>query len=277
MPVNRRPTGVQVNNAFLFVRDANATGELSKYKRVPGLGSFTLPAETGSSNEIVTMDGNIAYAQIAGVGTVTGAIPAFGAHPTHQMMQDKKGDGTQLTMSIIRLGSAITEIGDIASSTMLVAASALRTIDVPAGNRAEVLQSIRAGMIVAVQLDDSGTDPGDANPVVPYNKATPVSADDDDWRIIDDIEDDGSKIYVTPAFSAAQTVGGGDTASLFFRNPGIAYEDKVGTITQMDAGDFQAGSSVASNFTFQPALDIGTAAVMGRIALDATKYEDRTI
>ena len=112
MARNRQPTATQVNGAALLVKDPSAAvGSLfASYQRIPGLASFTLPDETGATNETQLMDGAIAFAQIAGVGTITGNIGAISGHPTHRFLAAKRRDGQNVQVTIVRpaIGRTIT-------------------------------------------------------------------------------------------------------------------------------------------------------------------------
>ena len=100
-----------VNGAILQIRDPNkSTGLFSEYRRVPGLASFTLPAEAGSVNETALMDGTVAAAAFKGVGTITGAVGALGVHPAHLFMEEKALDGTDIQANIVRLAVVVKKI-----------------------------------------------------------------------------------------------------------------------------------------------------------------------
>ena len=111
MPENKSPLGIVVNGAILQVKDPSlSAGLFSEYRRVPGLGSFTLPAETGSVNETTLMDGTVSAAQFKGVGTITGTVGALGAHPTHLFLDEKSLDGENVQVNIVRLAVPVNDI-----------------------------------------------------------------------------------------------------------------------------------------------------------------------
>ena len=98
------------------------------YRRVPGLGSFTLPAETGSVNETTLMDGTVSAAQFKGVGTITGTVGALGAHPAHLFLEEKSLDGENVQVNIVRLAVAVKEI--IVSEASAVATAGSMTVSI---------------------------------------------------------------------------------------------------------------------------------------------------
>lgn len=246
MPEQRAPVGVVVNGAYLFVKDATgAAGIFSNWQRVTGLSSFTLPAEVGGTTETQLMDGNLQAAAIAGVGTVTGAIGGRGVHMSQLFMEERKLDGAAVAIAIVK--AAVVKSAILLGNTHnAVAAATLRSIDIPAARRSDVLNRVRAGDIVGLDLDGAMAPTGLAD-----WKATAAAALDDDWQGVAYVEDDGSYIDVAPGFSAAQATTT-DTASLLLRTPGVQWIDVTGTINGFDGGDFQNGQQLSGNFTFTP-------------------------
>ena len=263
MAIKRQPTSIVVNGAYLQVKDPNAgaTALFGKYRTVPGLGAFTLPAETGAVNETPLMDGTIGAAQFKGVGTITGAVGALGAHPTHQFLEDASLSGAQIQINIIRLA---TQVGVQAPGSNAVAAGTLRRIAITgAAARAWVKNNVLQGHLVAIDMD------GEIAPtaVVSY-KAAAASGTDEHFMAVMAVDGEGRYVDVAPGFSAAKATTG--SSRLIVRNPGRSYTDITGVVNQWDAGDFQGGSNVSGNLTFTPTVALPAATPEFRLPLPST-------
>ena len=256
MARKRDPIGITVNGAHLFVKDPNAAAAAfwGSFRRVPGLGSFTLPAEAGSVNEIALMDGTVAAAQARGVGTITGTIGALGAHPTHLFMEGRAGNQSPVQISIIRtaVGAGERELAVGADVTAPVGANGSSLIVIGDGGiQAWVNNSVRAGHLIAYSSDTSAgmvTMPTDV--FRSYDGST--LAAEGDWQTVMDVKDGGTEILVSPGFEVAVAVIAGEPGMLWLRNPGRSYQEIVGVVNQWDAGDFQNGSVVSGNMSFTP-------------------------
>lgn len=270
MAVNRSPLGIVVNGAYMQVRDPNAKSNafMETYRTVPGLGSFTLPAEAGSTNETTLMDGTVAAAAFSGVGTITGSVGALGVHPTHLFLEEAKLDGRDVQMNIIRLGVNVQDI-------MLPSGSATEVVDtsddtqkviIPAALRNAVKAAVRQGCLVAISAAAANPAKQAGNVVVEYSAAT-SAANDRLWQLCYSVEDDGSEFHVTPGFSADVALTSSNGVLLQVRNPGRSYNAILGTVSQWDAGDFQNGQNVAGNITFAPTNTIPRVTVEARVSL----------
>ena len=255
------------------VQDPNASSGafMATYRTVPGLGSFTLPAEAGSTNETALMDGTVAAAAFAGVGTITGTIGALGVHPTHLFLEEAKLDGRTVQMNIIRLAVNVQDLilpgSNGARGTYVDVSASANRINIPASLRNTVRSAVRQGCLIALGAGGAGT-PGkqSSNTVVDYNAAV-AAANDRLWKLCYEVAADGSYIDVTPGFSADQMVQNNQSARLEVRNPGRTYAAILGTVNQWDAGDYQNGQNVAGNITFTPSSALTRVQVEARIEL----------
>lgn len=254
----RQPRGIIVNGAYLFVKDPNAAaGKLfSAWQRVTGLSSFTLPAEVGGTNETQLQDGVLATAQLAGVGTITGAIGGRGLHVSHRFMEARKADGEAANIAIVKpclaraaiIFATGTVVADPSSDAKLG-----RIIEVPTANRADVRRRVRAGDLVAIAGADADTAVDAAGALAPtnvldYDGAQAAAG----WQYVVYVERDGSFIDVAPGFGAALTIASSKYRAMYIRTPGLKSLDIAGVINGFDGGDWQNGQFVAGNFTFTP-------------------------
>ena len=266
MPENKSPLGIVVNGAILQVKDPSlSAGLFSMYRRVPGLGSFTLPAETGSVNETTLMDGTVSAAQFKGVGTITGTVGALGAHPAHLFLEEKSLDGENVQVNIVRLAVAVKEI--IVSEASAVATAGSMTVSIMnKENQTDVQSSIRAGSLVAISAVHASPTKQTSNTVVDYKEAA-NAANDLLWQPVWEVESDGSSFKVAPGFLAVKTVASNTSLIIQVRNPGRTYKDILCTVSQWDAGDFQNGQNVSGNITLTPSVALPRVQVEGRISL----------
>ena len=272
MAENRAPLGIVVNGAILQVRDpALNDGLFSDYRRVPGLGSFTLPAESGSVNETTLMDGTVSAAQFKGVGTITGVVGALGAHPAHLFLEEKGLDGENIQVNIIRLAVAVKKIIVSAPAPVIVIGEPM-VVNIPPANRDDVKSSIRAGSLVAVSALATPVEiikpaaEQSLNTVVDYKAAVNL-ANDTLWQPVWEVEDDGSSFAVAPGFSLGKVTTAAMSLLIQVRNPGRSYQDVLCTVSQWDAGDFQNGQNVSGNLTLTPSVALPRVRVEARISL----------
>ncbi len=238
MALNRAPTAIQVNGAALVVKGASTDGALANWQRVPGLANFTLPDETGSTNEIQLMDGSVAFAQIAGVGSITGSVGAITGHPTHTFLAQRRRDGNEITATIVRPATDTVETAIADSKVASVLASGIQTVTVTGEADARKAKNIiREGLLVAIhaQADLASSD------FFPVLKANA------------DIVGSG-----TTATYKFQLVGGvavtaATGLNIQTRRPGVVYPNIACTVNGFGDGDFQAGSAMAANVALQPA------------------------
>ena len=269
MTANRSPLGIVVNGAYMQVRDPNAASGafMATYRTVPGLGSFTLPAEAGSTNETALMDGTVGAAAFAGVGTITGSVGALGVHPTHLFLEEAKLDARSVQMSIVRLAVNVQDIMVPASGSDSVVDQSdnPNRIKIPVAVRSTVRSAVRQGCLIALSAAAASPRKQTLNTVVEYS-ANASGANDRLWQLCYEVADDGSYIDVTPGFSA--DVGANNqNALLQVRNPGRTYAGILGTVNQWDAGDYQNGQNVAGNITFTPTSALPRVAVESRVSL----------
>ena len=242
MALSRSPTSIQVNGAALLVKGGSGDGILSKWQRVPGLANFTLPDETGGTNEIQLMDGTVAYAQAAGVGSITGNIGAITAHPTHQFLAAKRrASAEQIQVTIIRPATALlTDANDNAVGVGDSDASGKSVVTIDTAQRA-----IREGMLAAVHT---------AAPKGLLGYADDEAADMAKYHTILSVDDGFEKFTVSPGTSAAVSKASG--TGLYVRVGGILYENILCSVSGFGDGDFQAGGAVNANLAFQPANEL---------------------
>ena len=235
MPKIRQPNGPLVNGTSLLVKDPNIdAGLFTKFRRVPGLASFTLPDETGTTSEQQTMDGPLQSSETAGVGTIVGAIAATSGHATHRLLGAKRRDGQQVTVTIIKpaVGKTINAVGTTQAGGMEIA--------IPNANRAAVKSLVREGMLIAI--GDNFT-PG----IHVYSDSDPEAADDGKFRPVLDVEADGSVIRVEAVYKSAIAA-----KKLHLRQDGVLYESINVSVNGFGDGDFQAGGRIAANIAFAP-------------------------
>ena len=271
MAIRKDPNAIQVNGALVFIKDPSATsGLFSKWRRLPGLGSFTMPAEAGSVTDTPGIDGSISFANVAGVGNISGTIIALNAGVVHRFMEGRAKSGEAIVMSLIRPARGVEIYKEIAPATLVAAAAAGRIV-VPAGDlRKRVKADLREGMIVGI-WPDNGLTPAantrdeltNTTPFIDYEE-TPTSANDGHWRTILEVAEDGAWIDVAPNFSTDQTVAASKKGNIQIRQPGRTYHNIHGTVNQFDRGDAQAGGGISSNLQFIPSSSLDVAEVERR-------------
>ena len=282
MAVKKDPNAIQVNGALVFVKDPSASaGELfNSWRRLSGLGSFTMPAEAGSVTDTPGIDGSISFANVAGVGNISGTIIALNAGIVHRFLEGRAKSGEAIQMSLIRPSVKVdtyTGITAATGATALAAAGSGR-IAVPAGIQSRVKADVREGMIIGLWLDSkeppatgataAGTpddEPDNATDFIDYDASTVVAADDKKWRTILEVADDGSWIDVAPSFSAEQASAASEYVSILIRNPGRTFRNLHGTVNQFDRGDAQTGGGISSNLQFVPSAALAVASVEQRL------------
>ena len=271
--LRRNPAGMQVNGAYLFV----AEGTSEKFWRLGGMNSFTMPAETGTSNEVVTMDGNIAYAQAAGVGTITGALSGVNlATPAARILNRAKASGGDVKITILRLatGRVNAEIPYDTSVQTIVAANATK-----AGSlTASVFKAALPGKAIYIGANtDSGMGAAsDSTGYVEFD-TTAASGEDGKYRVITEVDttSGAQAVHFSPGIATARVTASSKIVPVSVITPGIAFEELVGTVSQFDAGDFQAGQALASNFTFQPSDAVSEPTILVNVEFTTaqkTKY-----
>ena len=255
----RQPMAVEVNGAYLFVKDPSpSSGDLfTNYQRVTGLSSFTLPAEVGGANEIQLMDGTVQFASRKGVGTITGALGSLDSHVAQRFLEDASLSGDTVQVAIVRLAEPVGDI-EIAGVTTdrpnLVDMGRAQAFALPV-YQGKIKNLVLAGHLFGIEGAVHATD---VKPVQPTSasvagyRATAVSADDALWQSVVSVEDDGARIIIAPGYSADITLTNGEFRSIFFRRPGAMWADISVKVSGFDAGDFQQGSAVASNITLTP-------------------------
>ena len=233
MPLNRLPTATQVNGSALLVKDPDQTaGLFSKYQRVPGLASFTLPDETGSTTATQLMDGSVEFAQIAGVGTITGALGSISGHATHTLLAEKRRSGGSVTVAIVRPAILIGDAGGQLDNDIAVAAhggAGFSVVTVTSG-AAIIKNLIREGRLVLIK----GSAP----------------ASTDSWHGVLKVNDDGGKFSMDPGAVSAISKAMG--TALYVRQAGYVLSDVICTVNGFGDGDFQAGSAIAANLSLSP-------------------------
>ena len=242
MARNRQPTSVQVNGVALLIKDADSnSGLFSSFQRVPGMANMTLPDETGGVNETQLMDGAISAAQIAGVGAITGSIGAITGHATHRFLANKRRNGGNVQVVIIRPATASSTLDGAGSVS-----AAGRRINVVAGSRDSVKANIREGTLIA--LADAVTDG-----YIGYADGAPAATDDHKWRSTLSVAESGEYIELEAAIASAIAANSGE--DIVYRRPGILYGGDTGFVCAVNGfgdGDFQAGGAVSANLSLAP-------------------------
>ena len=282
MTIKRDPNAIQVNNSLVFVKDPDAaTGDLfNDWRRFGGLGSFTLPAEAGSTTETALIDGSIAFANVAGVGNISGAVGALNAGPVHRFMEDKARSGGQVQMSIVRPATAVIQlVGFPAGNGAVVDVSDnTNRVDIPADLRSSVVGSVLEGMITAWDADAANAGAATLpSTVAPFQGAT-SAANDANWQGILEVQEDGEWFDTAPGYSADQEAAQANQGVLSIRNPGRSYTSITGSVNQFDRGDNQAGGGISSNFQIVPNAQLPlvtveyrlVSAILGQYATDGT-------
>ena len=279
MAIRKDPNAIQVNGALVFIKDPSAAIAAAgvsppvflQWRRLPGLGSFTMPAEAGSVTDTPGLDGSISFANVAGVGNISGTIIALNAGIVHRFMEGRAKSGEAIQMSLIRPAVEVDVYKAIAPVTLVAAAAPGRIVVPTAALQKKVKADVREGMIIGIVADEvaaaaAGTIPGNKTDFIEndYNGVL-AGTDDVKWRTILEVADDGSWIDVAPNFSAVQTVATSKTGLIAIRNPGRTFHNLHGTVNQFDRGDAQAGGGISSNLQFVPSSSPDVAAVEQRL------------
>lgn len=244
----RTPAAIPVNGAAMLIKDPDAgTADIfSDYQRVPGFASFTMPDEVGSSNEVTLMDGSVATAQVAGVGTITGTIGSLTGHATHRYLSDRKKDGKEIEVAIIRPAAKVDDgsgaVENAANGTVITIPNALAN---------NLKSKIKEGMLIAIGA--TGDTPGGG--CVVYGD-TITNTNDHHFRPIIYFNEAATKIKVEVAITTALTSG--TTNKWALRIPGIRYENIRCTVSGFGDGDFQSGGVVSGTITLQPIVAVPT-------------------
>ena len=250
MGIKKQPTSIVANGSYIFIKDPTATsGLFSDYVRVPGLGNFTLPSETGGVTETATLDGPIGAPQFSGIGSITGSIAARGVHPAHDFLEQRKGDGASFNIRIIKPAELRSEVDDIAASVVIADNTAGPSNIVPAVLTDVAVKNILSGQIIQLVSDNSASDNYN---FVPYSE-TASSANDKMWRLIVEVDNSNKKVRFAPEISSNVVVASGKKGKVHWRNPGMEWLDISVTCTQFAGGDFQSGGNVSAAITLFPA------------------------
>ena len=272
MALKRSPAAIVVNGAYLRVRDPSGENALFKdYVTVPGMSSWTMPAESGNVTETALMDGSVAAPQFKGVGTITGVIGALGGHPAHQFLEAASISQNDVQIEIIKEAVAVADIvlGASGESTSIVKSGALDVVAIDdSAAAAEVKQNVLWGHIIAVASGDAD-DADKAKAAAAPATLIAYSADASDsagYRVVTAVEDDGKKIHFAPAYSSAVTTASGKFRNVSVRNPGKRWSNITCKVNQFDQGDFQGGGVLSSNVTFTPSTTVQAAIVEHRLS-----------
>ena len=284
MAIRKDPNAIQVNGALVFIKDPSAAkGSLfDKWRRLSGLGSFTLPAEAGSVTDTPGIDGSISFANVAGVGNISGTIIALNAGIVHRFMESRAKSGEAIQMSLVRPAVRVDSYEGIAAAVAIVAVNTGTGVNlvvnqgrivVPQAFRKRVAADVREGMIVGIALDEESTTAGDVpnnvTDVLDYDDES-IAGNDRKWRTILEVSTKGDWIDVAPNFSGVQAVTASKTGSIQIRNPGRTFQNLHGTVNQFDRGDAQAGGGISSNLQFVPSSALDVAAVEQRLVGEGT-------
>lgn len=245
MGKQREPAGILVNGAILSVKDPDGSGLFADYVEVPGIANFTLPNVEGTLNETALMDGVVSAAAYGGVGQITAPIGARTAHPAHQFLEAKKASGDPIQVTIRKYAVGVFNVDD---ALHVVAAASSATI--AAAVQARIKAQLRRGHMVGM---GDAFDPAAAG-FVNWDVAS-AAGNDDMWRLVVDIEDDGSAFSFSPAHATA--IGTANAPEdLVVRMPGLKWEDILVTVNGFGSGDFQNANNVSGNLTLAPSVPL---------------------
>ena len=301
MALKRDPNAIQVNGALFLVKDPEASSDdlFNDWRRLGGLGSFTLPAEAGSTTETALMDGAISFANVAGVGNISGAVGALNAGPVHDFMEDKASSGGQVQVAIIRPATKIASYIEVALGDLPAGVGApflafeagefvhspasppvvnewagmFKRVRIPSEHREAVKAAVRSGMVLFLTPDDGDstadaeTAASAANGVASYRGVRTV-ANDGLWHGVLEVSEEGEWVEVAPGFSADIAVAGSDMGAIVVRNPGRSYKNIIGAVNQWDRGDHQAGGGITSNFQIVPGSQLAGVSPEFRLETD---------
>ena len=245
MGKQREPAGILVNGAILSVKEPDGSGLFANYVEVPGIANFTLPNVEGTLNETALMDGVVSAAAYGGVGQITAPIGARTAHPAHQFLEAKKASGEAIQVTIRKYAVGVFELDDSIS----VAAAAARA-SVAAALQPRIKSQLRRGHMVGMGDAFDKAMAGFVN----YDKS-PAAGNNSMWRLVVDIEGDGSAFTFSPAHTAA--IGTANAPEkLIVRMPGLKWEDILVTVNGFGSGDFQNANNVSGNLTLAPSVPL---------------------
>ena len=256
---SRKPSGILVNGVSVFIQDPNAAanGLFTKFIRIPGVGSITLPDEAAPSTDTPTVDGSIGAVGFAPIGTIAIPLPALSEHPVHKELERLKEAAATVTVSVRKPATKKFAIKDlVAAGGVAVAANGRSAVTIATTVlQARVKALIREGFYVAFAgatadaLVAADPDPG---VVVGYLAAGPA-ADNEGFQAVLTVNEDGTEFEVSPGYAGKNT----DAAvHAFFRQPGKEWLDIECLVGQMAPGDFQAGANVAGNLVLSPTLGL---------------------
>ena len=241
-----------VNGAYLRVKDPDASaGDLfADYVTLPGLGSFTMPAETGGVTETVTTDGPISAPQFKGVGTITGAVAGLTRDVAHQFLEQRSIDGLEIQVAIDLPARSVTEFVIEGSGTAMAVDTDYDRIVAGVVPEAVAKAILRGHFIALGAVSGTAAYPDGTAAVLGYDAAAAAIG----WRAVVASDQDAKVFNVSPDFGAIDiAVAANMERGVRVRNPGVSWLDISCSVSQFDQGDFQAGGNVSSNFTFVPA------------------------
>ncbi len=282
MGIKRTPSGIQTTGSVLYIRSTKSGSTIfdKDYVRVPGLGSFTLPAETATTNETQMLDGSIASAGTKGVGTIPGSLGARNLGVAAQFLEAVSLSGASIRVRIVHAAELVGVLRLGAGSTIKSSAKAGNGSGEASGkSEISVLGSEGQEFVKSTLLEDyvvsvAATDLAAADTDLPEDnlsgsyvtyETVPAAFAANQWMSVFDVEEDGTKFFVAPgiigssnenAGVAVVTVQASKSRAVFVRNPGLRWTDIICTVSQFDGGDFQAGGVISGNVTFQPKVTV---------------------
>lgn len=264
MALKRTPSAVTVNGVAFLIKDpdAESTDLFGKYRRVPGLASFTLPDETGSSNEVQLQDGTVATAQAAGVGQITGTVGALTPHPTHRLLSKKAKEGGNITVAIVR--PAVEVLGEKTAAGAGITATTGGLVTATGTAKDDFKNLLSEGMLLAIGQTLSTS-------VIDYD-GTPASANLGHYRVVVSVNEDGGKVQLGVGFSTAPSASGNKYRIV---RGGQMFKDISCTVSGFGDGDYQSGGVVQSSITLQPVSAMPVPGIEGSTLADfsSTAYD----
>ena len=185
------------------------------------------------------------------MGSIAIPIGSLTQHPVHRFLAKAKREGGDLQCAVRRAAVEVATIVDAAT----VAAAGDTDVDIEAGLQQTVKNTVREGH--AVSIGAAGTTVSD------YDGAATQMATV--WRLVVDVEDDGSIVTVAPGMPAVSSA-----ADLNVRLPGMEWKDVGVQVAQFGDGDFQNASVLGGNLVLRPSSILPQATIVIATTPDVT-------
>lgn len=252
-----KPNSVLVTGLRVFVKDPNAAAGtyFTKWRRITGSASMTMPDEAPTTTDTPLIDGSISAVGFGGIGTIVMPIGALTSGLTHRFLAAFRRTKKSV---LVRVGRPAVKVFDIDDAASVAAADAGESvITIKAANRTSVRNLALVDQFAAVAAADPAAT-GDANPTVAANGEALLDytedADDGKFMAIGEVAENGQTLNVVPGVSSAIAVGSEE--HLWVRNPGIFWDSIECQVAQFGDSDWQAGGHAAGNLVLQPTSEL---------------------